>query len=67
MNLKNAKELAESKFKRKEIQARESVQAWKDYESQRIAVREKTARLKALRLAKEAADKQAVTKKALAG
>lgn len=58
MNSKEAKERAEASFRKKEDRAREAVSAMKDYERQQGAVREKTARLKALRLAKEAADKQ---------
>jgi hypothetical protein len=50
---------AESKFKRKQGQAREATQAMADYESAAVATREKTARLRKLREAKEAADAKA--------
>jgi hypothetical protein len=49
---------AEASFK-KEERAREGAKAMKDYEAEGRAVREKTARLKLLRLAKEAAEKKA--------
>jgi hypothetical protein len=54
-----AKARAEASFKRKEQQAREGKQAMAEYEAAGKAMREKTARLKALRLAKEAADREA--------
>jgi hypothetical protein len=54
---------AEASFK-KEERAREGAKAMRDYEAESRAVHEKTARLKALRLAKEAADKAAEPKKA---
>ena len=66
---KNAKQTtqaqadAESKFKRKQGQAREATQAMADYESRQAATREKTARLKKLREAKEAADAKAAAEK----
>jgi hypothetical protein len=44
---------------RLEKAAREGGNGWVGYEAEAKAVREKTARLKALRLAKEAADKRA--------
>jgi hypothetical protein len=47
---------AEATFKRKQDQAREGAKAWQAYEAERRAVDDKTARLKALRLAKEAAE-----------
>jgi hypothetical protein len=50
---------AEAKFKRKEAQALEGAQAMAQYEAASRAVIEKTARLKTLRLAKEAADAEA--------
>ncbi len=53
---KEAKARAEAVFKRKQDQAREGVKAWAEYEAERRAVGEKIARLKALRLAKEAAE-----------
>jgi hypothetical protein len=47
---------AEASFK-KEERAREGAKAMRDYEAESRAVHEKTARLKALRLAKEATEK----------
>jgi multidrug efflux pump subunit AcrA (membrane-fusion protein) len=52
---------AEAKFKRKEAQALEGAKAMAEYEAARRAVIEKTARLKALRLAKEAAEARGET------
>jgi hypothetical protein len=46
---------AEAAFKKKELQQVEGRKAWADYEAERSAVREKTARLRALRLARDAA------------
>lgn len=65
---KNAKQTtqqaeAESKFKRKQGQAREATKAMADYEIAQTATREKTARLKKLREAKEAADAKAAAEK----
>ncbi len=54
-NSKDARARAEASFKRKEEQARQGATAWAEYEAQRRAVAEKTERLRALRLAKEAA------------
>jgi len=56
-NPKEMQERADASFKRKEIQAREATKAMIDYEAANVAEREKTARLKAQRLAKEAADR----------
>jgi hypothetical protein len=53
---KEARERAELKFRKKEIEARDASKAMADYKAGLIAQREKTARLKALREAKEAAD-----------
>ena len=53
---KEARERAEMKFKKKEIEARDASKAMADYKAGLIAQREKTAKLKALREAKEAAD-----------
>ena len=55
-NSNEAKTRAELSFKRKEQQTREGAKAWAEYEAQRRAVAEKTERLRALRLAKEAAE-----------
>jgi hypothetical protein len=40
---------------KKEQRAREGAKAWADYQAERRAVGEKTARLRALRLARDAA------------
>jgi hypothetical protein len=56
LNVNEAKARAEASFKRKEEQARQAMKAWIEYEAQRRAVAEKTERLRALRLAKEAAE-----------
>jgi len=50
-----AKARAEASFRRKE-QAEDSTKAWAEYRAERVAVVEKTERLRALRLAKEAAE-----------
>jgi hypothetical protein len=55
-NSKEAKARAEALFKRKEQLAREGAKAWEEYQAQRRAVAERTERLRALRLAKEAAE-----------
>jgi len=41
---------------KKEQRAREGAQAWAEYQAEGRAAREKTARLRALRLARDAAD-----------
>ena len=48
---------------RLEKAAREDGSAWVHYEAEAEAVRKKTARLRALRLAKETADKSAAVEK----
>ncbi len=53
---KEAQERAELNFKKKELQAREASKAMAEYEAGRRAEREKMARLKVLREAKEASD-----------
>jgi len=55
-NSKVAKARAEASCKRKEEQARQATKAWIEYEAQRRAVAERTERLRALRLTKEAAE-----------
>jgi hypothetical protein len=62
-NSKKAKARAEVVFKRKQEQAREGTKAWVEYKAQRSGVDEKIARLKALRLAKEAAEANAAANK----
>jgi hypothetical protein len=56
---KEAQARAEASFKRKELQARDGKLAMNEYNAAGNATREKTARLKALRLAKEAAELEA--------
>lgn len=58
-----AKAKAEASFKRKEQQAREGAIAMSEYIAEQAAVRAKTEKLRALRLAKEAADAKADKKK----
>ena len=53
---KEARERAEQKFKKKEVEARDASKAMADYQASLVAQREKTARLRALREAKEAAE-----------
>ena len=52
----DARARAEANFK-KEARAKEGAKAMMEYQANSRTVREKTERLKALRLAKEAADK----------
>ena len=60
MTSDQARQRAEKNFSR-EQRARDGQKAMTEYEAQAGAIREKTARLKALRLAKEAKDAQAQT------
>ena len=53
-NTKQARDRAEAAFKKREEQLREGQQAMAEYEAARAATREKTARLRALRLARDA-------------
>ena len=53
----DARARAEANFK-KEARAKEGAKAMMEYQANSRTVREKTERLKALRLAKEAADKE---------
>jgi hypothetical protein len=60
MSLSDAqKARAEAAFKRKEAQARDGATAWAEYEAKSRAVAENTSRLRALRLAKQAAKSDA--------
>ncbi len=58
---KSAKDMerAQAAFHKKEIQAREGATAAAEYKAAGLAERAKTERLRALRLAKEAADREA--------
>jgi hypothetical protein len=58
-NSETIRDRANASFKRKELQAREGAKAMADYEADARAVEKKTARLKALRLAREEQDRQA--------
>jgi hypothetical protein len=60
-----ARSRAEASFK-KEERAKDGAKAMVEYLANSRAIREKTARLKALRLAKEAADKEVANKPAAA-
>jgi len=54
IDTRTAQERAEANFKKKEKQLEEGQKAWAEYEANALAVREKTAKLRALRLAHEA-------------
>jgi hypothetical protein len=62
-NSEAIRDRANASFKRKELQAREGAKAMADYEADARATEKKTARLKALRLAREEQDRQAATAK----
>ena len=62
-NAEALRQRANASFKRKELQAREGANAMADYEAAGRAVEEKTARLKALRLAREEQGRQAAAAK----
>jgi hypothetical protein len=55
----NERDQAEAKFKKVQKATHDAKEARAQYENDARAVREKTAKLRALRLAKEAADAQA--------
>lgn len=56
-NAKQARDRAEAIFKKKEERLREGQKAMAEYEAARSATREKTERLRALRLARDLARK----------
>ena len=58
-----ARRRADASFKRKESQAREGAKAWADLEADARAVEKNTARLRALRLAREEGERQATAEK----
>ena len=62
-NAEAVRQRANASFKRKELQAREGAIAMADYEAAGRAVEEKTARLRALRLAREELRRQAAAAK----
>ncbi len=64
---KEARERAEQKFRKKEIEARDASKAMAEYQASLVAQREKTARLRALREAKEAAEAAARVARTPAG
>ena len=61
-NSKEARDRAEASFTSKEERARDGARAMAEYEAAAVALRKKTARLKALQLAKEAAELEAQVK-----
>ncbi len=66
-NHSKERDQAEARFKKAQKATQDANEARAHYESEARAVREKTARLKALRLAKEATDLETrVDKKAIA-
>jgi len=62
-NSEDVRRRADASFKRKELQVREGAKAMADYEADARAVEKKTARLRALRLAKEEGARQAAAAK----
>ena len=62
-NSEEARRRADASFKRKELQVREGAKAAADYEAAGRALEKKTARLKALRLAREEQGRQAAAAK----
>ena len=66
-DLRSANDRAEAIFKKKELQIAEAQKAWAEYEANAVALREKTARLRALRLAREAASDAQAEKAPTAG
>ena len=56
-DVREARTRAEANFTKKEQQAKEGAKAMAEYEANMIATRKKTARLRALRLAKETAER----------
>jgi hypothetical protein len=59
----DARARAEEKFRKPEHQNSEGAKARAEYEAAERAIADKTARLKALRLAKEEADRQSIVAK----
>ena len=57
VNAKQARDRAEAIFKKKQERLRDGQTAMAEYEAARLATREKTARLRALRLARDLARK----------
>ena len=63
---KSAREAAETKFAAKQKKAQEAKRAMSEYEATARRIDENTARLRALRLAKEASDAAAAQPKTVA-
>lgn len=63
MNSQQARDRAEASFKKKETQLLENRKAMAEYNADSVAVRAKTARLRALRLARDAAETAQANKK----
>ena len=63
MDSQQARERAEMKFKKKETQRVEAGMAMADYNADGVAVREKTVRLRALRIARDAVTAPSIKKK----
>jgi hypothetical protein len=61
---KETRDRADASFKKQEQRAREGAKAMADYEAEGRAMREKTARLKSLRMAKQAAGNETVQESA---
>jgi hypothetical protein len=59
MDTEHARNRAEATFKRKEDARAEGLKAMEEYKANQRAIREKTARLRALRLARDEAKEQA--------
>jgi len=55
MKINSARELAEALFKDRQVRPAEAQGAWEEYRARLRTVNEKTARLRALRLARDAA------------
>ena len=62
-NSEEVRRRAEASFKRKALQVREGAKAVADYEADARAVEKKTARLRALRLAREEGAREAAAAK----
>ena len=62
-NTQQVRERAEEKFKKKETQLLEKGKAMTEYNAHNLAVSDKTARLRALRLARDAAEAAPADKK----
>ena len=62
-NSEEARRRADASFKRKALQAKEGVKAVADYEADARAVEKNTARLRALRLARDEEARQAAAVK----